>query len=297
MRWSSCLALFLVPVALRAGDPATPGTCLGQPLPGEVAEVFAPALLAGRPHLGRIAFAPDGSECWVGTSNADWSGGRLHMSRCLKGVWSPLETPIFAALFEKTGEPLFSRDGRRLYFTGTLKGSRTGVDLWWVERRGDGWTAPVRMPAPVNSEADEFGPCLGPDGTLYFLSSRAGGYRIFQAREGARGTFEVSQVAETLQGSAFPNGDPCVAPDGRFMVFLSMRPGGKGGGDLHVSFADGRGGWTAPALLESGINTAANEYGPTLSPDGQQLFFVRHTREKAVLCWVSVKAIDRMRPN
>lgn len=297
MRWPTRPTLLLISLCLGAGAPTAPGTWLGQALPGEVAQPFTPSLLAGRSHLGRIAFSPDGLHCAVGTSTADWSGGRLYLSRCVKGVWAPLEAPMFTALFQKTGEPLFSRDGRRLYFTGTLKGSRTGVDLWWVEPRGDGWTAPARLPAPVNSEADEFGPCLGPDGTLYFLSTRAGGYRIFQAKEGPGGTFAVSPVAESLQGEAFPNGDPCVAPDGRFMVFLSMRPGGKGGGDLHVAFADGRGGWTAPRLLESGINTAANEYGPTLSPDGQQLFFVRHTPEKAELWWVSVKAIDRMRPD
>jgi hypothetical protein len=90
-------------------------------------------------------------------------------------------------------------------------------------------------------------------------------------------------------------GDPCVAADGRFLVFSSGRPGGFGGTDLQVSFADGKGGWTSPFNMGPDFNTASDEYGATLSPDGKYQFFVRHNPRKAEIYWVSTNAIETFR--
>ena len=40
---------------------------------------------------------------------------------------------------------------------------------------------------------------------------------------------------------------PMPGPNEDYVVFNSDRPGGFGGGDLYISFADGQGGWTATA--------------------------------------------------
>ena len=90
-------------------------------------------------------------------------------------------------------------------------------------------------------------------------------------------------------------GDPCVAPDGRFLVFYSGRAGGFGGVDLHVSFPDGKGEWTNPVNLGADFNTDSDEYGATLSPDGKYLFFVRHNVQKGEIYWVSTSAIEKLR--
>ena len=66
-------------------------------------------------------------------------------------------------------------------------------------------------------------------------------------------------------------GDPCVAPDGRWLVFNSARDAAAGRADLHVSFADGRGNWGTPVHLGRGFNSPDDEFGAMLSPDGGYL--------------------------
>jgi len=44
------------------------------------------------------------------------------------------------------------------------------------------------------------------------------------------------------------------------------------------------------------INTAADEYGPRVSPDGKYLFFTREVRGKTMdIYWVSALIVDRLR--
>jgi Tol biopolymer transport system component len=73
--------------------------------------------------------------------------------------------------------------------------------------------------------------------------------------------------------------NPEISVDGRTLVFTSLRPGGYGLGDLYVSHrTPGRrsaDGWTPARNLGPLVNTAADEYHPTLTRDGRTLYFVR----------------------
>jgi hypothetical protein len=89
------------------------------------------------------------------------------------------------------------------------------------------------------------------------------------------------------------NASDCTAvpgPDEAYVVLRSNRPGGFGNGDLYVSFADGKGGWTAPRNLGPAINTPDWEDAPSLSPDNKYLFFSRSTSGDQNIYWVSVSA-------
>lgn len=61
-------------------------------------------------------------------------------------------------------------------------------------------------------------------------------------------------------------------PDGKTMVFASMREGGFGAYDLYVSRFE-NGGWSQAELLPSPINTQKDDFDPFISPDGKILFF------------------------
>jgi Tol biopolymer transport system component len=99
----------------------------------------------------------------------------------------------------------------------------------------------------------------------------------------------------TPVNSKYYTGDPCIAPDGRFLVFAAGRPEGRGGMDLYVSFDDGQSGWTAPVNLGERFNTPADEYAPSLSPDGRSLFFARHNGKRCDVYWVAASVLDRFR--
>lgn len=137
-------------------------------------------------------------------------------------------------------------------------------DLWSVSYSGREWGRPVALPAPINSEANEFRACLSSDGTLYFGSERGEVMRVFSSHRDAAGAIVVEPLPSPVNVAAY-DGDPCVAPDGRFIVFYSCRSGGHGGADLYVSFAD-----------------------------GEYLFFTRHGQSGDAIYWVSVSAIDRL---
>ena len=65
--------------------------------------------------------------------------------------------------------------------------------------------------------------------------------------------------------------NPEISADGTLLVFTSLRPGGHGLGDLYASrFV--RGEWTRAENLGPAVNTAADEYHPTLSRDRKQLY-------------------------
>lgn len=58
--------------------------------------------------------------------------------------------------------------------------------------------------------------------------------------------------------------NPEISPDGQTLLFTSLRPGGHGFGDIYVSRRGPRG-WGQPVNLGPVVNTAADEFHPTLS--------------------------------
>jgi hypothetical protein len=80
-------------------------------------------------------------------------------------------------------------------------------------------------------------------------------------------------------------------------AFLSQTsPGGHGGWDLWICFRNVDGSWTKPANMGPEINTAVDEYGPRVAPDGKYLFFTRKTGRKTMdIFWVSSRIIEEMK--
>jgi Tol biopolymer transport system component len=91
--------------------------------------------------------------------------------------------------------------------------------------------------------------------------------------------------------------EPFVSPDESYLIFISQtRPGGIGGWDLWITFREKDGSWTEPSNLGPDVNTADDEYGPRVTPDGQYLFFTRERRGRTMdIYWVSARVIDRLR--
>jgi hypothetical protein len=66
--------------------------------------------------------------------------------------------------------------------------------------------------------------------------------------------------------------DPSVTADGHTMYFSSDRPGGYGGTDIWVThFTDGA--WEFPVNLGEIVNSSDNDAEPSISADGQSLYF------------------------
>jgi WD40-like Beta Propeller Repeat len=73
--------------------------------------------------------------------------------------------------------------------------------------------------------------------------------------------------------SKYFDGDPYIAPDESFLIFVSYnRPDGLGDGDLYISL-NRNGSWTAAKNPGSKINSSALDFCPNISPDKKYFYF------------------------
>jgi hypothetical protein len=147
-------------------------------------------------------------------------------------------------------------------------------DIWVVDwEGGDAFGEPRRLGEEVNTPGYENYPAVTADGSLYFSRRVPGsGTDLFHALPDGDG-FHPAQPVQELN-SPGSDADPWVDPDGRRMIFSSVRGDGAGQGDLYVSYLC-REGWTTPWNLGPRVNTEAYEYTPAVSPDGEWLLFSR----------------------
>lgn len=74
--------------------------------------------------------------------------------------------------------------------------------------------------------------------------------------------------------SAFLDGCPFVARDDRTFFMASARPGGQGGIDIWVATRESADGpWSAPVNAGPTLNSASNDFCPTLARDGHTFYF------------------------
>lgn len=87
----------------------------------------------------------------------------------------------------------------------------------------------------------------------------------------------------TVVNSTDIDSAPSFSPDGLTLFFSSTRPGGMGAYDIWQSTRPSlTGAFTTPTLV-GGINTAANEYSATLTPDGKTIYFVSERTDGGAL--------------
>jgi hypothetical protein len=134
-------------------------------------------------------------------------------------------------------------------------------------------------PGTVSSEFTEIRAAESPDGKLLLWGSTnrpggPGGWNIWLSRRETGGWSAPEPVPFNSDANDF---DPAFAPDGRWVYFFSNRPGGLGGDDIYrVALAGERFG--SVERLGSEVNSAGNEWAPTLSPDGAVLLFATDGR-------------------
>jgi hypothetical protein len=284
------------------GDGPVKGAYLGQNPPGDTLEVFAPGIVSLEGRLEAYpTFSAAGTELFFSVVNAAWTEGEILYTRLKDGAWSKPEKAPFSASAAINWESSLSPDGKRLFFASNRPpSSDAAIDLWMVERdAGGAWSDPVRLPAPINSTADDGSACASNDGTLYFHSTRGGGIggsELYQARLIDHANARVDSLGGVIKTGP-KESEPYMAPDESYLIFISQtRPGGKGGWDLWICFQKPDGSWTAPVNMGPEINTAADEYGPRVTPDGKYLFVTREVRNRSMdIYWASGRIIDRLK--
>ena len=148
-------------------------------------------------------------------------------------------------------------------------------DIWMVTKTATGWSTATSLGPDVNTESQEYYPSVSKSGTLYFSSNREGGkgsVDIYRSRL-VNGKYSKPENLGDEINSKYYDGDPYIAPDESFLIFVSYnRPDSLGDGDLYVSLNQ-NGRWTTPKHLGAPVNSSALDFCPNMSPDGKYFFF------------------------
>jgi Tol biopolymer transport system component len=160
----------------------------------------------------------------------------------------------------------------------TVGGTDRHFNRWspGPERTFGPWSRPLSLGPIVNTTAHDQTPSISSDGlSMYIASNRPGslGFDLWVSRRLATDLPWEAPVnlGPTVNSPANDNG-PSLSPDGRFLFFVSTRPGGMGLADLYVSRrirSVAGDAWGTPVPLSSlntsGIDAApnyfANEHG------------------------------------
>jgi Tol biopolymer transport system component len=256
--------------------PAVPAVPAVHPRPEDGPALFAPGVVSRRYFEMNAALSPDGTELYFTMKDAADRAPTLLVTRRAGGRWQPPRVAPFSGRYDDV-DPMFSPDGARLYFSSYRPREPGGppaadADIWYVERTGGATGEPVHVDAPVSTPHDDFYPSITRDGTIYtsvWDGQRRTGDIYRSSPEG--GSYRAERVEAPVNTDSTEY-DAFVAPDESYLIFASSRPGGRGDGDLYVSFRDG-GRWSEPVGLGDAINTPAREYCPAISPDGRYFFF------------------------
>src|SRR6185312_11632285 len=146
--------------------------------------VIAACLLAAADD-GAAAFTPDGATVYFMRGTDSFT---LVESHRVDGRWSTPRAAPFSGRWRDL-DPAMAPDGSYLLFVSnrparpggapideTHAGQHRagqGMNLWRVDRRGDGWDTPVRLPDIVNRCSTTFAPSIAADGSIYFIGCAA----------------------------------------------------------------------------------------------------------------------------
>jgi Tol biopolymer transport system component len=249
-------------------------------------ELFAPGTISGPVADAAPAFSPDGQTVYFHRSGASMHGTIL-VSRLHSGVWSRPEVAVFSGQWQDI-EAAMAPDGSYLIFSsnrpakaggkvlnGTWNGQHYpggGGNLWRVDRQGDGWGEPWRLPVLINSDSSVFSPAVTADGSLYFMRpvGDTGRFHIYRSAY-QNGTYQAPVAVPFRAADTVSDVDPAVAADESFIVYSSRRLPAKTM-ELFIVFRKGRI-WSEPQPLGAEVTRGLPCIEARLSPDGKKLFF------------------------
>jgi len=207
-----------------------------------------------------------------------------------------LPTPINTDSFD--GQAAVAADRLSLYFVSNRSGGQGQADVWGATRAstGDDFGNPFNVTS-ISTSANENNPSLALDGlTLYFESNRSGslgGSDLWYAtRAVLDGAFNTPVHLGGPISSANEDWGPFITSDDLTLYFSSTRAGGSGGHDVYsATRASATGTFNAPVLV-TGINTASDDVGPTLTDDQLTIYFhsTRSGGSGAADIWYATRA-------
>lgn len=234
--------------------------------------VFAPGTISAPGGVDCLSFTPDGNT--VVFDREGRASSTIMISHRIDAQWSVPEIAPFSGRWVDH-DPVIAPDGSYLIFTSNrpdVAGGKPlhGGHLWRVNRTGDGWMRPVRLPDIDNFGTHIYAPAIAASGDVLFQSkdNPSHDYHLYRAvwREG-----RYLEPVQLQLGPPWAHElDPAIAPDESFIVF-DANYAGKGEPDhLYIAYAEGNR-WGSPIDLGDTLDRY-QPWGSHLGPDGHTLY-------------------------
>lgn len=297
--WSCVLMIFLPGCPQKNEFSVLKGPYLGQKPPGELPKIFKSSISPNIEIEGIPYFANNG-KLLVYKGSIDSVDGVFIMEE-KEDVWTSPQMVLLLSPHEDR-HFILTPDGKRIFFT-----SRRPVDsggepaknpsLWVFDNTPSGWSQPQPLKPPVNTDQAEFYSTFTEDGTLYFTRSISDdSCDIYRSRLVSREYTQVEHLDAPVN-TKYVDGDPYIAPDESYMIFLSNRPEGLGQHDFYISFKLTDGSWTKPKNLGRDINSEGNDVCPLVTDDGKYFIFGSNRTGRYEIYWVDAKIIEDLKPD
>ncbi len=244
----------------------------GQTPPSLNAEVFAPEIIATEDGFeSDVKFSPNMKEVYFVKKGGKYEKRTPLVIRYENNEWG-------SETVTDKEHPIYSKDGNIIY-----KGNK------YKERTESGWSEFKSMGAPF-TDKHIMGISISDKGAFFFDQfdppDTIGAISYSRLIDGK---YEPRQKMgkEINTGSWIAH--PYIAPDESYLMWDAVREDGYGDGDLYISFRQKDGSWGAAINLGDKINTAHQENGVRMTPDGKYLFFWRgyeKVKEDGSTYWV-----------
>lgn len=269
--WPAMMGTLLMAMAVSTVAPGT-----------DVPSLFVPGGDIAAADDASPAFAPDGNTVYFMRGSAD--GTAVMVSHRIDGQWSAAQLAPFSGRW-RDGDPAMAPDGSFLVFASNRPASKDGapldavrkgqrlpgqgMNLWRVDRRGDGWSEPVRLPDAVNACTSTFAPSIAADRSIYYIGCAPDGVLRPLRSAFERGQYQPPIVVAVGDSHAQIR-DVAIAPDRSFMVF-SIKHDPTQPYRLAIAFHTDDN-WSAPQDLGDLVNGSSATMGSQLGCDHRTLY-------------------------
>jgi hypothetical protein len=288
--------------------PVLKGPYLGQKPPGMTPEIFAPDLIStSKWYEAGSSFNYQGNI--FAFNRFEYKGDdktvlKIYITQLRDGKWTrPRKAPFNGEY--NNWDLTFSPNSNVLYFTTTRP---TGLNpqnnnhsnIWKIAKTANGWAEPILLSINTPGSADSQYASVSNSGTIYFFSPRKGGYGradLYYAFFNG-GEYKKAQNIGDVINTEYSEFDSYIAPDEKYLIYTSGKPGSYGILDLWLTIKKKDGSWGKPVNLGNEINIkGAYQTCPFVTADGKYLFFTRHTvsEKKCDIYWVSIHVLDELK--
>jgi hypothetical protein len=178
--------------------------------------------------------------------------------------------------------PFITKDGGTLFFT-TRRKTRPGdkpefdgyypSDIFYSRLTTEGWTKAEALPDPVNTAYDEQLVGITNSGdTIFFYIDHVDEFGDIFMSQKQVGIYSEPSPLKPVNSESIESACS-ISEDGNTILFSSSRVGGLGELDIYMVRKLPTGEWGVPQNLGPEINTPFSEDFPTLSGDGQTMYF------------------------